>query len=233
MAHDRRKKVPLTCYLRDRDFDYDPPQDCSAPVIDAQAGSTVLGWHWSRHEMESYLLEPRLVEQATGWAQAAYVPALLKAARQIVFYTSARWAVGMARCSLPPFRELSTRPENLSNEIKIPGDCSETGCDGWALTHVAAFFNQIEPVLKKEAVAAVLAERKQRLSSLSGPADVLCWHAGKDLLAALAPSLPGRFKDHPKVFLASLRNWVRDHPGPACALFPEWSALLAELARPG
>lgn len=45
----------------------------------------------------------------------------------------------------------------------------------------------------------MLTERKQRLVSLQKPEDVLLWHSGKDLLAALGPALPGRFANHPKV----------------------------------
>jgi hypothetical protein len=42
-------------YLRDRDFDYDPADDLSQPVVDRTHAGIVLGWRWCRHEMENYL----------------------------------------------------------------------------------------------------------------------------------------------------------------------------------
>jgi hypothetical protein len=225
MARDRRNKVAKTYYLRDRDFDFDPPAELAMPTLEMGG----LGWRWCRHEMESYLLEPRLVEQATGWGEPEYTSALQTAAQKIHYYTAARWAVGIARRTLPPFRELPTRPGSLSNEIKLPPDCSETVCDGWAQEQARLFLDQVTPVLGSDAIAATLAEKKQRLRSLSQPQELLLWHAGKDLLAALAPAMPGRFKNHPTIFVRELRDWVRANPELALDLFPEWRAFVALL----
>ncbi len=137
-ARDRRQG-PVgvsTCYVRDRDFDFDPPVDSSQPTVDSrQETGGVLGWRWSRHELENYLLEPRLVEAATGWSAADFERELLAAARNLQHYNAARWAVGIARRSLPPFNDLPTRPAELTNEVKtssqtarklpaLPGLCS-------------------------------------------------------------------------------------------------------------
>ncbi len=120
-TRDKRGKTPDTCYLRDRDFDYDPPTDLTRPSVDAEdkrpqnTGPRVLGFRWCRHSIENYLLEPAIVHAATGWSEEDFTRALLDAAKHIEHYTVARWAVGIARRSLPPFRELSTRPD-LTNE---------------------------------------------------------------------------------------------------------------------
>lgn len=235
-ARDRRRQQNVrACYLRDRDFDFDPPADLGAPTVDAhdrqESPATVLGWRWCRHAIEGYLLEPGLVEAATGWPQAEYERQLLAAAAHIRHYTAARWAVGIARRSLPPMSELATRPA-LTNEIKLPADCGEAGCDAWAHAHVASFLAQIDQTLTPAAVAVSLADKKALLAGLTSPQEVLLWHSGKDLLAALAPALPARFKNQPVVFLRTLRDWVRDNSAPALALFPEWQALLQALKAP-
>jgi hypothetical protein len=219
-TRDRRKKVVDTYYLRDRDFDFEPPDDLTRPTADS-----ALGFRWCRHEIENYLLEPALVAQAVPSYQSTYTEALLAAGQTLRHYTAARWVMGTVRRSLPPLRELPTRPTELSNEIKLPTHCSEASCDAWAHELAESFLQRITPVLGRDAISAMLTERKQRLVSLQKPEDVLLWHSGKDLLAALGPSLPGRFKNHPKVFLNELRDWVRAHPEPSLELIAEWKAL--------
>jgi hypothetical protein len=85
-ARDRRQGPTgiAACYLRDRDFDFDPPPSAALPVVDSHVETgAVLGWRWCRHELESYLLEPRLVEAATGWNVADYSRELLAAAQSL------------------------------------------------------------------------------------------------------------------------------------------------------
>lgn len=232
-ARDRRQG-PVgvsTCYVRDRDFDFDPPVDSSQPTVDSrQETGGVLGWRWSRHELENYLLEPRLVEAATGWSAADFERELLAAARNLQHYNAARWAVGIARRSLPPFNDLPTRPAELTNEVKIPANCSQAACFTWALQHVEAFRRQVEATLEGAAVQTSLTERDQRLAGLVTTDEVLVWYSGKDLLAALAPLIATRPEANPKAFRSRLRRWVQEHPREAVLLFPEWQALLAALA---
>ena len=57
-------------YLRDRDFDFDPPTDLSKPTVDCEEGSLPIGWRWCRHEIENYLIEPVLVSEVMSWPVA-------------------------------------------------------------------------------------------------------------------------------------------------------------------
>ena len=52
-------------YLRDRDFDFDPPANLSNPTVDYMEGGVPIGWRWCRHEIENYLLEPAIIHAAT------------------------------------------------------------------------------------------------------------------------------------------------------------------------
>jgi hypothetical protein len=232
---DRRKDKKINiCYLRDRDFDFDPPSVVSEPTVDATddasgSGGPILGWRWCRHETENYLLEPQLVEAALGWREADYVPSLLAAAQKIRCYTAARWAVGTARRGVLRVWELATRPADLTNQYKVPQDCSERACFDWARDHVAKFLAAIQHTLAPSAVDASLSERSERLAAISTVSEVLLWHSGKDLLAALGPNLPSPARNQPKVFLRMLRDWVRRNPEKALAIFPEWQALKTAL----
>lgn len=226
----RREKKITACYLRDRDFDFDPPADRSQPQVDSQdtpegSVSSVLGYRWCRHEIENYLLEPRLIEQALGWRQTDYIPVLLSVARQLCFYTAARWALGIVRRNLPRLWALPTRPGELTNEIQLPADCSQQACFRWAHERVDEFKQMLEPILTLSSIGDSLQERAARLAGLTTADDVLAWHAGKDLLAALQASLPGPYKGHPKVFLRDSQRWVCEQPKAALAIHPEWQAL--------
>ena len=56
-----------------------------------------MGWHWCRHEIENYLLEPALVAAACSprITEATYLEQLRGAALRIRYYEAARWAVGL------------------------------------------------------------------------------------------------------------------------------------------
>ena len=85
-ACDARRQGIEAVYVRDRDFDFEPPStpDRGQPTVDKRddAGG-VLGWRWCRHSVESYLLDPGVVEAATRWARRDYEERLVAAAQRI------------------------------------------------------------------------------------------------------------------------------------------------------
>lgn len=224
----RQESRVRVCYLRDRDFDYEPPADLSVPTVDREDRNTaiglrVLGYRSCRHAIESYLLEPSLVEKAVAWRQADYEPLLRQAAERIRAYTAARWTLGLVRRELTE-HELQTRPPELSNEIKLPVDQSESASLTWMHSCIGGFLAATQQACHRERVEMIFKEQTARLARLSTVQEILIWHSGKDLLAALSPALPGRYKGHPKVLCAALRDWIRAHATEALSLFPEWQA---------
>ena len=190
VAEAQRKQIHA-CYLRDRDFDTDPPYDSSEPTADRNQPGDVIGWRWCRHEIENYLLEPAIVAQATGWSESEFVPSLLGAARSLQYYTAARWAVGTARRSLPPLYELCTRPETLKNEIKVPRDLTEQASRGWVTKYVGDFRDQVTLDLTDATTTATFERWAQRLALVDDPQEVLLCHAGKDPPCAGPLAPPG------------------------------------------
>lgn len=227
---DDRKGDIEACYLRDRDFDSDPPADLSAPTVDKVSRGVVHGWRWCRHEIENYLLEPEFVAQATGWSRVDFEATLLAAARSLRHYTAARWAVGTARRALPPLFELGTRPIDLTNEIKVPGDLSEQASRDWASGHIGDFRKKVQGELADTTLASSFERWSLRLDAVKDPHEVLLLYAGKDLLAALEPEMVRRPFNNPVVFRNAIRDWIMVHPTQALALLPEWTALLRLLA---
>ena len=223
-----REREIQASYLRDRDFDYDPPHDPTQPVVDREYKGTVLGWHWCRHEMENYLIDPEVVVVATGWDRAIYETAVIAAAQRIRHYQIARWVVGTARRSLPPHFELYTRLDELQDhELRLPDDLSERITVQWATEHVARFYARVSQAIAAEAIATSLASRTTSLTSslLTSVVNVLLWCSGKDLLVALEPWLQTHGLPNAGAFRARMRDWIRGHPEDTLRCLPEWGRL--------
>ena len=99
---ERRENKVVAGYLRDRDFDFDPPKDLSRPTVDSVESGVPFGWRWCRHEIENYLVDPAVVSEAMAWPMPDVEEALRQAAAKIRSYEAARWTVGIVRRVLPP-----------------------------------------------------------------------------------------------------------------------------------
>jgi len=66
---ERRKGLQGVFYLRDRDYDTEPPTDITSPSKD----DGDLGWRWCRHSIENYMLDPLIVCPTLGIAQVTYL----------------------------------------------------------------------------------------------------------------------------------------------------------------
>lgn len=237
-ARDARggKQPVLACYIRDRDFDRDPPAELSAPLVDAyvaKGSDDVLGWCWCRHEIESYLIDPRLVAKAAPALAAGFAAALLEAAGRIQTYTAARWAVGVARRGLPPLKELPTRPAFLTAEFEVVPRWFgvQTEALEWATGHTSEFGQGVGRCLSATAIVERFEEELALTTTAiaaarSGSFDVLLARfPGKDLMAALDRSAYRPLGGNPVDLRRALRDWLRAHPDEALALFSEWEAL--------
>jgi hypothetical protein len=50
---ERRENKVVAGYLRDRDFDYYPPEDLARPAVDSLAGNDAVGWRWCRQRLRT------------------------------------------------------------------------------------------------------------------------------------------------------------------------------------
>ena len=159
---ERRENQYAAGYLRDRDFDYDPPADLTRPTLDSTFADTgiPLGWRWCRHELENYLIDPAVVSEAMQWSLPDVKEALRQAANTIRNYEAARWAIGIARQSLPPHYELRTRPDGL-NEIALPPALDAKAVNAWAshsiADHRATMAEATAPTAVQESLRALAA----------------------------------------------------------------------------
>ena len=80
---ERRENKVVAGYLRDRDFEFDPPADLSRPTVDSLENGVPFGWRWCRHEIENYLVDPVVVSEAMSWSMPDVEEALRQAAAKI------------------------------------------------------------------------------------------------------------------------------------------------------
>ncbi len=86
------------------------------------------------------------------------------------------------------------------------------------------------PSCSDNVLASTFERWSSQLLASEEPDDVLAYHSGKDLLAALEPTIVRHSLGNPAASRATLRDWIRTHPAQTLDLLPEWSALLRHLA---
>jgi uncharacterized protein CbrC (UPF0167 family) len=238
-------------FVRDRDFDYLPPNELLQPkqikteIItikrpNQQIKREIKGWHWCRHEIENYLLTPEIVKKASyrkkfgySFDIIEYHDELIKIAHKIRFYEAARWAIGKVKFYLPPKQKLHSRPVDiLDKQIAIPIDCSCDAIEKWLIETTGAFDQKVSKALKEESVKQGYWYYINLFDDFfcQEISKVLLWFSGKDLLAALEPWCITKGYQNASAFRETLTNnlieWLRRHPDEVCAILPEWKALI-------
>lgn len=224
--HENRDNDRSAAYVRDRDFDFTPDEMASGPIPMATGP---LGWHWQRHEMENYLLDPQLVQQAfPAISSQAYTAELIAAAKRIRFYEAARWTIGTARRALPPFREFPTRPESVAgHDFMIPDAVGEADCEQWVTMQVSSFRERTDAAMDTDGLARSLAQNTRLFDETfcTHPERTMIWFSGKDLITALQPWLIVSLHRDAPGFRNSVRDWIMAHPDEALAVHAEWREL--------
>lgn len=219
---DRKENQIVAAYLRDRDFDYDPPQDVTKPTVDSP-----VGWRWCRHEIENYLIDPAVVSEAMAWPIHDVEEAIRQAATNIRYYQAARWTIGIVRRALPPHYNVRTRPDGVS-EIGLPLALDSAALRTWALSSVEDYRGPMAAATAPAAVQSSFDVLIARFDDtfVTDVARILLWFSGKDLLAGLTDWLSGRGIGNPGSFRASLRDWIIANPTRSLELLPEWNGLI-------
>jgi hypothetical protein len=227
---ERQENRVAAGYLRDRDFDFDPPEDLSKPTVDCEDKGFPIGWRWCRHEIENYLIEPAIVSEATRWLVADIEEAIFQAAGKIRSYESARWTIGCVRRVLPPHYELQTRPDGL-NDIALPPELNPEWINAWASSSIEAHRSRIVDQTEAPRVLRSLKYFSDRFDEgfIADVANVLIWFSGKDLLAGMADWLAANGFSSPGEFRATVRDWIMKNPERTLELLPEWKSLVQAL----
>lgn len=117
--------------IRDSDFDRDhvPPHG-QTRAWRVEDDRIWLGWYWERAEIESYLLDPILVERVLDpdrLSLDAYRSALTAAATQLADYTAARAALARSRGRFQPLPNTWGVASGIRDHV-LPIACTAAEC---------------------------------------------------------------------------------------------------------
>lgn len=217
-----RKRKKTCGFLRDRDFDFDPPTTIPPqPQVAKLQDNQPLGWHWCRHEMENYMLEPEIVAAAYGIDADDFRAHLVAAGASLRNYQAARWVVGRVRRMLPPHYDLTTKQGD--KEFYLPEEMSPTTSRDWVVGHVSRygvrFCNTLDQTPSQYDQVSALFHDPHFLT----PDNILTWFSGKDLMAGLRPWYTSlKLASGPDDFRNKLKNWMKLNHAPVLDLLPEW-----------
>lgn len=213
------------CYIRDRDFDFEPVGGgLNQPDPDKTIDQVVHGYRWKRTDIECYLLEPQLVAAATGVDPAAVQTALVNAAAALRDYEAARWTVAQSKFQLPGKGIIQTRPLTLHAQYEIPANLSEPESWNWIRTVASDFLSRANSALDEPDLQNRYQSYRAKLNHAHW-LDVLMWYSGKDLLAQMTALRNQLHCPQPADFCQKMTTWIQQYSAQAEGLLPEWVEL--------
>ena len=230
----KSNRIESAFFLRDRDFDYDVSPGTTSPQVISHNdhGVKVIGWHWCRHEIENYLLEPALLAPLIGKVakrdvqESELEELIITKAQFIRHYQAARWTAGMSKRVLPPVNsQMPTRPVD---EGRLPVVLDRDSCLQWSVDTAAGYLNEVTNKLNVNAVSQLFEEQASRFNEdqCTDIAWVLHMFSGKDLFAAMNNEFVVWGFQSAKDVINRVSLWLIDHPDTALATLSEWRLLL-------
>lgn len=223
-------------YLRDRDYDFDVDVALKVPQpieFNDNGAKKIVGWHWCRHEIENYLLEPEILSASCGASVDEVKEEIKKAAIYLRFYQASRWTIGVSKRKgmLPPPFDLSTKPKEIAKEKKdflIIEDCSKESCLNWVRNDSKEFLSKFENALNEIEVEKRYYEYVTEFSitNCENIDWVLHMFSGKDLFTALSTWFKKIRLNHPSEARERIISWIIDNPTKSIEAINEWQRLI-------
>jgi len=217
-----------TYFVRDRDFDYDPSYQNQAQPI--REHGQLVGWHWSRHEIENYLLEPGVFGRAFEGrvTEEEYREQLTKSAESIRYYQMARWAVGRVRrhTNLPNPRGIETNQHR--NDYRLPENLEFEPCRKWAMESTEEFLTDVVANVSGQRIDEEI-QKNVEMFTLEKCSDIewsLHTFSGKDLFGGMNLWLQGALRLTASETSSRIGLWVSENPEEALRLLPEWKGFV-------
>lgn len=191
---------------------------------EGESGTIHFGWRWERKEIENYLIDPLVVENALGYALPDYSGMLDRAAAKLVPYQAARITLSLKRprfVQLPnAFGKANGRDKHLIPEQIDPQNCLS---EAQSLAREWSAGRNISDEEIESLYTDVLAE--------CSPPDgdrfkhFLSGFAGKDLLWSMNDELQAQGFASPLVFLEKILVGISKSSDDIALWLPEWQAL--------
>ena len=214
-----------SCYLRDRDFDFEPSSGgITQPDQDKIVDNVVHGYRWKRTDIEGYLLEPQLVAAAIVNDGTDAQTELVSAAAALRDYEAARWTVAQSKMHLPGKGIIQTRPVTLRTQYEVPANLSEPESWNWIKTVASDFLSKANAALNEPELQNRYQSYRAKLNRAHW-LDVLLWYSGKDLLSQMTALRNQLRCPQPADFCSKMATWIQKNPSQAEAFLPEWVEL--------
>lgn len=212
--------------IRDRDYDVHSewvPGETEAFRWTEGKKSLHLGWCWRRTDIESYLTCPSIIASVFADTDLAktYAKEYESALKALCPYLACRIALGQSRKG----SRLPSKFGKASKDILghcLPSDLTETALEGEVKSLIEEHNNMGIVVL--EDVMQLRDEAHKQLVAAT-PEACRDWLSGKDLVLHLSGWLKEAGFQSPSKFLAEVAKRIKNFPGDAWSLLPEWESL--------
>lgn len=211
--------------IRDSDFDRDHiPPTGSLREWRVENDLVWLGWYWERVEIENYLIDPIVVEQALGASTLdmnTYRMALQASAESVVEYMAARMALSRSRIQFSPLPNHWGEAGGLKGH-SFPTYRNEIACRSQISIIVADYAQRIQEAEVLERFDAMLVYHRPGGSHFQHPE--ICF-SGKDLLCGMRTALEGMGFASPGVFRERVLKGIETSSEDVWTWLPEWNEL--------
>lgn len=215
--------------IRDRDYDWHDEWSPGRkqPLKWRKGSGTLLGWIWSRTDIESYLTDPALVSALipSFGHDRSYEEIYSKALIDLKPYSACRIALGRCRKGSRLPTQFGSETRQFSDH-RFPDDVTEE-----ALVQLARQLiedHNVEgtvsldefDVFRRDAIAAIDG------MELKDSAELV---SGKDLVIQLSGWLQGMGYSSPRSFLKAVAKGIKNYQGEVWRIFPEWEELRSQV----
>lgn len=219
---------PITiAAIRDCDFDFDPPDENMPGVwqIAPNNQRVWLGWHWTRVELENYLIDPIVVAHALSLDPeqiARYREGLAAAVAHLADYTAARYTLSRSRSRGAPMANRWGVSAGLKDHV-LPPQLDDVACRAG----LAECLMRYRERLPDEPQVLATYEQARMIYNPVGPRGQRpeIYYSGKDLLCVLGPTLGRMGLGEPGTFRRRMLNAIHNSIEPVWDWLPEWQAL--------
>ena len=216
--------------ILDRDFDASLDVPNNQPRNwQSNDGQIIFGWRWERCEIENYLVDPSVVQQAipSRFPDAdEYTQALNRAVLRISTYSAARTALSISRRRFTPLKNCWGRESNLKHQF--PDNTTDQDCiDGIGIA--LSEYQDCVGVTNDEVVHQF--ENQRPIFSPGGIKHnhFLNYYSGKDLMVSMTPDLNLWGFASPKVFREAVLSGIERSSEDIWQWLPEWGNLRAQI----
>lgn len=231
LAHREINSSASVAGILDRDFDNDNEEPTQSPRIWETREGVNFGWRWERCEIENYLIDPIVAQNAIGMTDPetkAFEIALVQAVEMISVYTAARNSLSLSRKRFTPLSNCWGRKGQLDHPF--PDTFSEEDCVQ-GMHQIIQNYEDCIRINEDELRAGFYRQLPEYQNAGLKRQNYLTFYSGKDLLLAMQSSIEEIGFGSPKVFRERVLVGIENSANDVWTWLPEWVALREQVIQ--